>query len=421
MTKNILKMTVSTLAFSFACSASGAFAQDMPSKEEMWKMILQQQKQIEKLEALSGIANKKIETTAVKVAQNEEKIEATGNAIDQVGNTGSAGSNASTTIGGYAELHYNGGEKDKIDLHRYVLFVGHEFNDKIRFYSELEVEHNIAGHGKVGEVEVEQAFIEIDLNKNHKASLGVQLIPVGMLNETHEPPTFYGVERNNVEKNIIPATWWEGGIKLSGDLNEDFSYDLMMHSGLDTTGKSYKIRDGRKKVGKAPWKNSAFTARVSWHAIPGIQVGASFQYQTDITQSSAADENASATLFEIHTDIKRAVSENGTIGFRALFAQWNVNAAQAELIGRDTQRGWYVEPSYKIALDNEHAVGIFARYSKWDNEAGDNIDSAYKQTTFGINYWPHENVVLKLDYQIDNFANNAGEDNRINLGVGLQF
>ena len=421
MTNKFLKATVSTVVLSLAFSASGAFAQEMPSKEEMWQMILKQNEQIKRLEAIVGITSKKVDKTAVIVAENQEKIEATGDVLDQVASTGGAGNQSATAVGGYAELHYNGGRADQIDLHRFVVFLSHEFNEKIRFFSEFEVEHSIAGEGKVGEVEIEQAFVEYDLNENNKISMGLQLIPVGILNETHEPPTFYGVERNNVEKNIIPSTWWEAGIKLSGDLNESFSYDLMMHSGLDTTGKGYKIRSGRKKVGKAPWKNTAFTARASWHGIPGVEVGATFQYQDDITQSSAADENASATLFEIHTNINRAVSQNGTISFRALYAQWNVNADAAELLGRDTQRGWYIEPSYKIALNNEHSVGFFARYSVWDNEAGDNIDSVSKQTNIGLNYWPHEHVVLKLDYQIDNFANASKEDNRINLGVGLQF
>lgn len=424
MTRNILKATVSTVIMSLAFSASGAMAQEMPTKEDMWKMILQQQEQIKKLEAIVGVTTETVTKTAKKVAENEQKIEAAGEVLDQVasmGGSGGHGTSGKTSVGGYAELHYNGGNADQVDLHRFVVFLSHEFSDKIRFFSEMEIEHSIAGEGKVGEVEMEQAFVEFDLNENHMASVGLQLIPVGIINETHEPPTFYGVERNNVEKNIIPATWWEAGIKLSGNLNESFSYDLMMHSGLDTTGSGYKIRSGRQKVGNAPWKNTAFTARVSWHAIPGVEVGATIQYQSDITQSSPTDENASATLFEVHTNIKRSVSANGTIGFRALFAQWNVNADEAELLGRNTQRGWYVEPSYKIALDDDNAVGFFVRYSVWDNEAGNTVDTANKQTAFGINYWPHENVVLKLDYQIDNYANESKEDNRINLGIGLQF
>ena len=103
-------------------------------------------------------------------------------------------------------------DKDELDLHRFVLFFGHQFTNDVRFFSELEVEHNVAGEGKNGEVEIEQAYIEWDYTDNHALKSGVFLVPVGILNETHEPDTFYGVERNAVEKDIIPSTWWEGGV-----------------------------------------------------------------------------------------------------------------------------------------------------------------------------------------------------------------
>lgn len=414
MSRHILKTGVSALAISLFLTATGITAEPLPSRKEMWKMIIQQQQQIKRLEAIVGISRRKI-------AENKEKIEATGEVLDQKPAHGSSAGNSATSVGGYAELHYNGGKADQIDLHRFVVFLGHEFSDKIRFFSEFEVEHNTVEQGSAGAVEVEQAFVEMDLNRQNKLSVGLQLIPVGILNDTHEPPTFYGVERNQVEKNIIPTTWWEAGVRLSGDLGENFGYDLMVHSGLDTTGQGYKIRKGRNNVSEAPWKNSAFTARLSWHGIPGIKIAASFQYQDDITQSSLADENASATLFEIHTDSKRAISRNGTIALRALFAQWTIQGDTARMIGRNIQRGWYIEPSYKVTIDEGQAVGFFTRYSQWDNEAGDNIDSARRRTSFGVNYWPHENVVLKLDYQIDNFARSGAEDNRVNLGLGLQF
>jgi len=435
MTRSPLMTTCSIFAFSLSLSICGAVAQEMPSQKEMWEMILSQQAQIEKLEQIIGANNnslsearknmaetqKDMAETQKKVAKTEQKIEATGDVLDHIMSTGATGSQSTTSIGGYLDLHYNGGKADLIDLHRFVIFLSHEFNEKIRFFSELEIEHTIAGEGQVGDVKLEQAFLEMDISENHRAGIGLQLVPIGILNEIHEPPTFYGVERNNVERNIIPTTWWEAGIKLSGNLSQKITYDLMMHSGLDTTGTGYKIRSGRQKVALAPWKNTAFTARAKWQAAPGIAFATSFQYQSDITQSSLADEKASATLFEVNANITRAVTQNGHIGLRALFAQWNVNALSAEILGRDKQRGWYVEPAYKITLDDERAVGIFARYSQWDNEAGDNIDSLYQQTAFGLNYWPHENVVLKVDYQIDSFANNAQEDNRINLGMGLQF
>ncbi len=302
-----------------------------------------------------------------------------------------------------------------------MLFLGHEFTDRIRFFSELEVEHSLAGDGKPGEVELEQAFVEYDLSDNTSTSIGLQLVPVGLLNETHEPPTFYGVERNDVEKNILPSTWWEAGIKFTGKIGDNLQYDAMVHSGLKTPttgGNAFLIRSGRQKVAEADWKNSAFTGRLSWMPLAGVNLAATFQYQDDLTQSVVP---TSATLFEGHADIRRQINTTSEIGLRALYAQWNLDSAEAELLGRDVQRGWYIEPSYKYNFGNGQAIGFFTRYSSFDNNAGDNILSAYKQTSFGVNFWPHENVALKADYQIDDYADETKEDNRVNLGVGVQF
>ena len=117
-----------------------------------------------------------------------------------------------TTLGGYGELHLNQGDKEQIDFHRFVLFVNHRFSDRVKFFSELELEHSLSGDGKPGEVELEQAYIEFSLDNDWSIRAGQYLLPLGILNEVHEPDTFYGVERNSVEANIIPTTWWEGGV-----------------------------------------------------------------------------------------------------------------------------------------------------------------------------------------------------------------
>ncbi len=422
-----LKVTSSILAI-MAVNPNTGWAQEMPSSEEMWEIIKKQQEQISRLEEKLGVTEQiavetkeKVAQTEVKIEETEMMMEATALAIEENSGPGVEGSASGTSLGGYAELHFNGGEKDEIDFHRFVLFLGHEFNDRMRFFSELEVEHSIAGDGQPGEVELEQAFVEFDLSEKTTTTIGLQLVPVGLLNETHEPPTFYGVERNEVEKNIIPSTWWEAGIKFTGKVGDNFQYDAMVHSGLETPttgGNAFLIRSGRQKVGKASWKNSAFTGRLSWMPIAGVNLAATIQYQDDLTQSSVP---TSATLIETHADIRRQISQSSQIGLRALYAQWKLNSMEAELIGRNKQRGWYIEPSYKYSFGNNQAIGFFTRYSYFDNNAGNIIDTANKQTTFGINYWPHENIALKADYQIDNFADQTKDDNRVNLGVGVQF
>lgn len=377
-----------------------------------------------RLQALEArLAQIETENQSLKqqLKQTDQKVEVTGEQMEKfaISNKPSGASWADKTkLGGYGELHYNsldgkGGaaNKDEIDLHRFVLFFGHEFNQRTRFFSELEVEHSIAGEGKKGEAELEQAYVEFDLNENHRAKAGLFLIPVGILNETHEPPTFYGVERNPVEKDIIPATWWAGGAALSGRLGSGFSYDVALHEGLATTAaKSYKPRDGRQKTSEANAKKLAATARLKWTAIPGIELGGAIQHQSDITQGLDAGAG-SANLYELHGIVNR-----GPFGLKALYAQWDLAGSGPKAIGADKQKGWYIEPSFKLS----EQWGLFARYNLWDNTAGDAVASKKKQIDVGVNFWPHPDVVLKADYQRQN--NDGGKDqNGLNLGVGYQF
>lgn len=337
---------------------------------------------------------------------------------------GSHGGKGATTIGGYGEMHYNnlnnkkagGSDKKEMDFHRFVMFLGHEFSNKIRFWSELEVEHAViqdtTNGSNGGEVAIEQAFVEFDLNSNMSARAGILLVPVGILNETHEPSTFYGVERNNVEKYIIPTTWSEGGVSLTGRFADSFSYDLAVHSGLQiTAANNYAIRGGRQDVSNAPANNLAATVRINWVGMPGLVIGAAIQQQTDITQSTNSNAGG-ANLISAH-----AVWQISQFTLRALYADWNLSGNGPAAIGADKQNGWYVEPSWKF----NPKFGVFARSSQWDNQVNSNTDTQYDQFDIGFNYWPHEDVVLKFDYQNQSAPAGKNEFDGINLGLGYQF
>lgn len=338
-----------------------------------------------------------------RVAILEQKLEATAAAVDEAKPTASR-----THISGYGEMHYNNlDSKNEIDFHRFVLFFGHQFSDKIRFFSELELEHSLASKSAVGEVELEQAYIDLQLAPNHNLRTGLFLVPVGILNETHEPTTFYGVERNNVEKDIIPTTWWEGGAALNGKFGPGLSYDVAVHSGLGTTTAApYDLRKGRQKVSEAKANDLAYTTRLRWTGLPGVELAATLQRQDDITQGA----NVAATLGEVHAVIKR-----GPVGMRALYAQWNLDNTAPK--GPDKQLGWYVEPSYRVTEN----FGAFVRYSLWDKKAGDSDKSEMRQTDVGVNYWAHPNVVYKADIQHKYDQSKGSSDDGFNLGVGYHF
>lgn len=384
-------------------------AEKAPSLEEMWQLIQAQQTEIE---ALKSQLNK----TDEKLVQTEIKVSATADAVEQGVVGGEAVAKVAswvekTTIGGYGEHHYNrfSDSQDQIDAHRFVLYVGHQFTDNVRFFSEIEIEHGIAGEGQPGEVELEQAYIEWDYIDNHSVQLGQFLLPVGILNETHEPDTFYGTERNLVEKNIIPATWWETGVQLVGELAPGLSYNLAMHSGLKTDDGG-KIRDGRQKSAKAVAEDFAYTARVKYTGVAGLELGATVQYQEDITQGVASE--ASALLTELH-----ATYNTGPFALRALWAEWDIDGAGFEANGRDSQEGWYIEPSYKIT----EKLGLFARYSEYNNEAGLSSSRDTEMWDYGINYWLTPTVVLKADYTDYVSESNGSDKDALNLGLGWSF
>jgi hypothetical protein len=394
---------ISLIALLMALLTSPTVAQE-PDIAALMELIRRQEERIAELERRMG--------------QADEEREAT---VDYVETLGSAPQQPATTIGGYGELHYNNldyddpaNDADTIDFHRFVLNVDHRFSDRIQFHSEIEVEHSLAGDGAPGEVELEQAYVDIRLNDALAAKAGLFLVPVGLLNETHEPPTFYGVERNDVENIIVPTTWWEAGGGFSGNLENGLSWDVAMHSGLQmptTGGSAFRVRSGRQKVAEALANNWAYTARVRYAGFRGLDLGASWQYQSDPSQR-AGDGLDSGQLFSANV-----VYQLDDFTIKALYGRWDFDGIAVEAAGADKQDGWYIEPSYRLSPQ----WGVFARV---ENVDGARAVDQFSQQEIGFNYWPHPDVVLKFDYrQRDlDLPLLAGNDfGGFDLGVGYQF
>ena len=405
--QNLNKKIIALAAILSASMAATA----APSNQEIMDMMLELKQEIKQLknenESLKG------EVEGVYVA-TDEAIKA------------QAKQATKTTIGGYGELHYNNlddqkgnSDTDKIDFHRYVLFFNHEYNDRLRFVSELELEHALvkdigdsgtASNGP-GEIELEQAYVEYDINDDTSIQAGLILLPVGILNETHEPNTFYGVERNPVEKNIIPTTWWEGGAKVSHNLSEGVNVQLMAHSGLKATS-TFKPRDARQKVASAKSEHFAYTGALKYTKIPGLTLGGAFNYQTDFANGGGQAADA-ALLTEVH-----AIYKKDKFGLRALYAAWDIDGPGADALGRDKQFGYYIEPSYQLT----ESIGFFGRFNKYDNTDGNSTATEVKQTDIGVNWWIDPQVVFKADIQMQSTGSGIStEMNGLNVGMGYAF
>ena len=413
---NILKIAALTLVI--LLTATPAVAQDQPvTIEDVLEIVQRQQAEIDALRAELDATRQGMNATAEKVAESEEKIEATGDFVESL--AAAAPSRSKTSIGGYGELHYNqvnsdAGDNEEIDFHRFVLFFGHEFSDKVRFFSEFELEHSLAGDGKPGEVELEQAYAEFDLGNNIAARAGLFLLPVGILNETHEPPTFYGVERNDVENIILPSTWWEAGAGVRGNLANGLSWDASVHSGLaipTTGGSAFRVRSGRQKVAEADASDMATTVRMKYTGVPGLELAASYQYQSDPSQV-AGDGLDSGQLFTAH-----AIYQRDRFGVRALYGSWDFDGAAVEAADADSQSGWYVEPSFRVNKN----WGVYARYSDLDAARA---QDRFTQSEFGFNFWPTDGIVLKMDYRMRDFdlpALSLSDFDAIDVGFGYNF
>lgn len=321
-------------------------------------------------------------------------------------------------FGGYGEMHYrrlddNGEDVRELDFHRWVFFIGYDFNDKMRFVSEFELEHSVSpGSEGNGAVELEQAYIEIDLDGNKQLKTGIILTPVGIINETHEPPTFYGVERPLIETTIIPSTWFVGGMMFSHQLSDSLGYDLMLSEGLKTEETDpFYLKGGKQKASFSDVFDLAATARVRYR-LPGFELAGFVQYQPDIDQSARDSYADAASLFGGHL-----VYQFTDITVKALYARWDLYGEQAEQAEQDVQLGGYIELSYRPAGSK---WGIYTRQSGWTQQT----DVTGTEVKFGANYYPHDNIVFKADYQRQNDeANNPDvvDGTGINLGMGYQF
>jgi hypothetical protein len=406
--------------------ASAAAAASDRSIEALWALVEQQQAQISSLTQELDATREQLASTRSQARITEEQLDLTATFVE----TALADSpNRRLSIGGYGEMHYNNlnakdndNDKKEIDFHRFVTFMNYEYTDRIRLFTELEVEHALVKDtddgSNPGEVEVEQAYVEYDLTETYFARTGLFLIPVGILNETHEPTTFYGVERNDVESIIIPSTWWEGGASLGGRYNNGVSWDLAVTSGLKmpTTGSNaYRVRSGRQKVSEALADDLAYTGRVKYTGVPGLELSATLQYQTNPTQGEGGDLLNEGVLVSTH-----GIFNRGPFSLRALWAQWNFDGEGIQDAGVEQQTGWYVEPSVRTQLFN-HEWGFYTRY---EDVKGARDQDQFDEWSLGFNFYPTDGVVLKFDVR-DRKHDMSSEEGRnfkgFDLGFGYAF
>lgn len=325
----------------------------------------------------------------------------------------------------------------QLDLRRFIIGFQHRFNDKTKLVAELEVEHAVSSADDAGEVAIEQAYVEREISANLALRGGLMLMPIGLLNENHEPTSYYGVERNFVETAIIPSTLREAGIQGVYSFGDGYTLQGGIVTGPNLAGWDATSGGGQESpLGSvhqegqlARARDPSFIGALNWRGIPGLQVGAA-AIGGNASHGASGFPSAGYLLWDAH--VRYAP---GRWQLSALFAQGsfsNTAALNAPLVGNPTLfpkrfDGALVEAGYKLWQRDDLLVEPFARWEQFNTgrsytDLGPGLTPAplptQRVTTLGASLFIGEGLVLKTDYQL--FQQTSRSD-RYNLGLGWSF
>lgn len=355
----------------------------------------------------------------------------------RVANRLSYNTNNKLTIGGYVQIDYNepdGATPGNIDVHRLVLLFGYRFNEKVSFLTEIEWEH-------VKEVYVEQAFVNYSFNTAFNLRGGLMLVPMGYVNEYHEPPVFYGVERPRVDKYIVPTTWRELGVGATGNLqNLSLRYQAYIFNGFisykdgeGTLTGANGLRGGRQKGAESVIQTPNLSFKLDYYGILGLKVGfAGYFGETQSDEPSVEGSTVGVSMIGLN-----ALYQFNGFDLRGQYIWTGLSGTEAynELTGNDLGSelvGYYIEAAYNfmplINKKTDKQLSLFTRYEKYNTQvatAGDlEVNQAYDRSdiTFGCDFKIAPGVVVKADYQwIYDALPGLDPDNMFNAGIGVMF
>ena len=355
------------------------------------------------------------------------------------------------SMGMYAEVDYNQQFGDTVkhagnlDVHRLVLLFAYKFTNRATFVTEIEVEH-------VSEIFIEQAFLNVKVNDWLNVKGGLLLVPMGIINEYHEPTIRNGVERPNVDKYIVPTTWREIGLGVSGNLNDaSIAYQLYMVNGfLGYNGEGIfrgvdGYRKGRQKGAKSVFSSPNLSAKIDYYGLPGLKLGLSGYFGKSQTTAfnginpsdNVLMETADSSIVNISMfglDARYRL-KNFTARGEFIYSSNGNTAAYNQFTGKDlgaAMLGFYLEASYDfwplIAKNTNHQLTVFGRYEKYNTqekmEDASLINEAYNRSDLvtGLGFWISPGAVVKADYQmIMNQSQNSNAVNMFNMGIGIWF
>ncbi len=366
---------------------------------------------------------------------------------------------------GYGEVYYthpvHDNSQSQFDLARAVFGIGYRFNDRTVFNSEYEVEHAVASASDKGEFEVEQFYVDHQLADWASVKAGLFLLPLGLLNEHHEPTNFYGVQRNFVETLIIPSTWREGGVGLHGATDYGLNWDLGVTTGLNLGGwnnnpedplyrtaldledsDSAPMQQMHQELALANAQHLSQYLSFNYSGVPGVLAGAAvLTGKLAIPAAPAGLPDSRITLWETHARWTPGAADLSAVYARGQISKtgtYNFDNAGVSNPLPSQFLGYYLQGAYTVWQTDHYRLSPFARWEHYDmGHAFQGVPPGFTTVpaglasdglpwpkthdrvwTFGANFYLDPHIVLKADYQV--FEVNK-DFSRFDLGLGLAF
>ena len=344
------------------------------------------------------------------------------------------------SIGGYGEMLYqsfdsereNGaasGRNDQFDLLRGILYFGYKFNDRWLFNTEIEYEHG----GR--DIALEFAYLDYLWRPQANFRAGLVLVPMGFINELHEPTVFLGANRPATERLILPSTWRENGFGLFGEAGP-VSYRTYVVTSLRGAGfTAGGLRGGRQNGTEALAEDFSWVGRLDFTGVPGLLVGGSAYIGDsgqDLTTTRGEDLAVGTTILEGHLEWKWRGLEFRALGVQAELDDVADLNRTLKLTGNgsvgEKLSGHYLQLGYDV-LAGRGGEQAFIPYARWEQyNTQDEVPAGFAANpandveilTLGFAWKPIDQIILKVDHQdIGNQAETGV--NQFNVLLGYIF
>lgn len=330
---------------------------------------------------------------------------------------------------GYSNVDFIAGsdrQEDGFTAARFAPIFHFQFSDRVLFEGEFEAETDENGES---EIAVEYANINLILNDYMALVAGKFLSPIGQFRQNIHPawinkmPTApVGFDHGGAAPLSDLGVQLRGGIPLSGSMRANYALFTSNGPTLVVDGVTGELELETGAASSNADGNFVYGGRVGFLPVPALELGLSgalgkVGVGQDVSNLTAGEPDRDYTVLGAD-----AVYNLDTLQLRGEFIQQTVGSEAGSTIAGGAASGeldftaWYAQAAYRVPDTKWEGV---ARIGDLDTP---NDDANRSQWSVGVNYLFANNVIIKAAYTVDDYDDNAIDNNeRFNVQLAYGF